>query len=545
MTVKGGVVDGVSGLPVAAAVVTVTGTDRNGKRLRVESESDAAGRFAATLPAGSSRVRASATRDGYRVAYAWNLGSGDFLAASVFIDPPEAGNVTIRLWPTARIVGRVTDSQGGVVVGATVEPYVATHTGLGVRWLRRPGRPARTDDHGVYAIEGLPEGRYVLVVELATQRAGEPTRFFPDTPIAQNAVPVDLSPGQLRQLDVRLFTVPTRTVAGRLTGGREYTSRSVDLYTLGIDGEPLEFSKLTASVDRASRFSFPGIPAGSYRAMVTHFPPRVEGAVYFGGDFVRTQMPIQNSPYAAWTALSDLATWVGQVQFTVDAVTSVDELAIELREGARIRGRVQFDGEPPARDTLPTVPVVVRPADGFDIGLIPEPRLEKDGTFVSSGLPPGQFVVNVLAEIGALTEWAAVKMTVSGRDVLGLPVSLGTSDVDDFTITLSKREASISGSVRDSRGGAAASCRVIVFPAEREQRRAHLAYPAPRRVAMVPVDRSGRFHVTVPPGTYRVGAVTTISSDWMSSQSLNALEGTATTVVARLGETATTSLAIR
>ena len=74
-----------------------------------------------------------------------------FSVATIVLTLPVNAQVT-----TGDITGRVTDTQGRVVPGATV---TATHKGTGA------ARTATTNDAGDYTITQLPPGKYDLSVE--------------------------------------------------------------------------------------------------------------------------------------------------------------------------------------------------------------------------------------------------------------------------------------------------------------------------------------------------------------------------------------------
>lgn len=96
----------------------------------------------------------------------------------IVIPGGEALEQRIEMRPAARIVGRVLDSSGRPVVGATVEPGLAGAAASSGYTLRSsdlptisPRRPiatirpsATTDGHGIFRLEGLDRGRVHLLV---------------------------------------------------------------------------------------------------------------------------------------------------------------------------------------------------------------------------------------------------------------------------------------------------------------------------------------------------------------------------------------------
>jgi hypothetical protein len=245
--------------------------------------------------------------------------------------------------------------------------------------------------------------------------------------------------------------------------------------------------------------------------------------------------------------LPDAPTWVADVPVTVDPQHD-NTVVINLQRGAYISGRVVFDGAKPkpTPDDLVKTAVIVRPADGGGLGtaspvvtVFPQPRIERDGSFRSIGLSPGDYVVNVapISGVGfaSLSDWTTTSITVGGREAIGTGIAVGTADVPDVVVTLSDNPPELIGTVRDARGNAVLGSRVIVFPRARAQRQ-YVVYPAPNLVRQLLVDRSGVCRSKLAPGQYFVVAVLTMPADWMTPDYLQALEARATPVALGIGD---------
>jgi hypothetical protein len=98
------------------------------------------------LPAGTLNVSASKT------GYHYDHRAGVPVQSGGRID-----NVVIALTPTSLITGRVLDPAGDPVSDATVRAAAR-----GERLTSRASRSATTDDRGIYVIDGLAAGNYVL-----------------------------------------------------------------------------------------------------------------------------------------------------------------------------------------------------------------------------------------------------------------------------------------------------------------------------------------------------------------------------------------------
>ena len=137
--ISGVVVD--EGVPVANARVTIEGDGLAG---RMETTTDAAGGFRfEALPEGSYRVWAHETDLVARAVRAPRFGDGPF------------SPVTLTLEPATIVVGRVVDRATGIGVAAavSVEPAVVGDDAP---------RFARTSEDGVFRIEGVPRGRWLV-----------------------------------------------------------------------------------------------------------------------------------------------------------------------------------------------------------------------------------------------------------------------------------------------------------------------------------------------------------------------------------------------
>ena len=165
----------------------------------------------------------------------------------------------------------------------------------------------------------------------------------------------------------------------------------------------------------------------------------------------------------------------GQAPVTVSG-GDVAALAIQLREGAKLAGRVEFVGSaPPLRPPqLQSLTVTLTSVDGRVVGpgrsmmgSTPLPGgLDATGQFKTVGYPPGRYTVTVTGQVPQA--WTLKAVVVAGRDVLTAPLDLAMADVEGAVVTFSDRVGQSGGTVRGVVRGRTAmtTATVFVFPAD-------------------------------------------------------------------------------
>ena len=325
--ISGTVVDAVTRRPVVGAVVTLADLD---DRLNVVPRmvTDARGRFVFRQLKPSKGYFLGARRFGYAYTrYGWTAPEQSLTIADIARIPIADGqwvsNISIPLWRLAAINGRVVDEHGEPVVGVAVRAFSTRRISGQPQLVAGP--IATTDDRGVYRLEDLDPGRYIVAVlsvqstvlgtteeaaitraigELATggiggsrgttvsapgidvdgrhrlvltnfatppppsagQARAYPALFHPASRTAADALPLEITYGDNRTgVDFQLQPVPAVRVSGRLTAPSGPVPGLL-LRLMPAGNERLGFGSeaATTTVDRDGTFTFLNVPEGNY-----------------------------------------------------------------------------------------------------------------------------------------------------------------------------------------------------------------------------------------------------------------------------------------
>ncbi len=512
-------------------------------------------------------------------------------------DGERIGDLMIPIWKNATITGTVTDEAGEPIVEGPVEVLMWTLV-AGRRKLSLTDI-TKTDDRGFYRAASLTPGEYVVVVPstqmsapesvvdlvrqaqaappgapsdylrelasggassaLALGRSGGfrigdlafqsmsglrpagtpgtvpapaadgrlivyPTEYYVAATTAAQATAITVRSGDDRGgVDLQLKLVPTSRVSGTVTGpdgpasvGLSLAPSSDDLWT------DTGFETAATVSDATGRFTFLGVPAGQYLLRVTKAPTA----------------PFRGAPPAAPTGSTLWAT----VPVSVDT-SDVQDVAVTLRTGFRVAGRLAFD-EParqPTPDVVQRVVATFDAADGrpFASPFIGRSPLGGDGQFSSAQLPPGRYYLRVN---NLPAGWALKGAMFEGHDVSDVPLSLDR-DVSGVVVTLTEHPCDLNGRVQGVSGTRDAAATVLVFPTESV---AWIDYGNnPRRLRSLRTDKDGAFQAMgLPAGDYLVIAIADEAAvDWQDPKTLQALVRVATPV--KLAEGETRSLELR
>lgn len=332
-------------------------------------------------------------------------------------------DLTVALFPQAVISGRVVDEDGDPVE-ARVQIYA-------VQWRHgrqrvQPRNGTMSNDLGEYRISSLRPGKYYVCAE-AGFRMGtselpaipgksdirQVRTFFPDATSVDNAAPVQLQTGQnLTGTDIRLRTVPTYHVRGRLAGAR------TSLQGLGVSIAPRD-SGITVfleggNVSRKGTFDLGGVPTGNYALDL----------------------------YEESSDFHMLGTTLVEV-----SGSDVNDVVINVVPAGTLRGRIQVASATPGTSEAPNLGSVRVALQGTNESAYGsgEASAKSDGSFVIENLSPGRYALRVFPTL----DGAYIKsVQLSQQEMLGKELDFSQGVSGALLITLSYGVAEVSGTVQ-------------------------------------------------------------------------------------------------
>jgi len=488
--------------------------------------------------------------------------------------------IRIRIWGFSAVTGSVRDEAGEAVVGVQVRAL--RRSANGKRQVLVPGGSAMTDDRGEYRIDMLQPGEYVVgiqtlqatlpaavvqavaagraagaVGELMSQlsRAGVsgsgnvttsaksigewawssggrtaltvpspandgrlfvyPTTFYPSARTSREAQTIVVRSGEDRSaIDFQLQLAPATIVTGTVIASDgpmaglpiRLVPEDIDDYDGDLRGQE---AAITVS-DANGRFLFAGVTPGSYVLQAQALPTSVVG-------------PANPSMRGQW---ANQALAVGEA--------GIQNMTLTLRNGARVSGRIEFDGARPRPgpevvshlfiQLEPLEANVNRSSSSYMV------NFDGNGAFTIPEVPPGRYLVVFRAyaeDRRGMAGWETKVATLGGRDVSTRPMIV-QGDITNLVMTLTDHNSEVSGTVRDASGKADADASVLVFTAERE------LWPDAttnnRRFRQMRAAENGTFTLRgVLPGEYFIVAIADEDvTDWPDSRAFDALSKIAT-----------------
>jgi hypothetical protein len=576
--IAGQVVDAGTGKPVSAAIVTLAGAGQalqrsgmhgEGFTLKIEVPrvlTGGDGRFHFHgLPAGSFTVLVA--KGGYEQGASGRRRPWGVTRPVVLTDAQRSTDVTILLWKSGAIAGRLFDESGEPAVGVQVRALLKSVVN-GRPKSAAAAEPVLTDDRGHYRFSLAAPGEYMVVasarqvsvpVSIVTEKRAllpptgavrpgganviqvgnafhllgsgtpippppvadrlmiYPPVFHPSALAPAQATVIALASGEERDaVDVQLQPVPTARVSGTVVSPSGFTAGIIlRMMPAGFETVALEQDALAMPADANGTFTFPLVPAGQ-------FSLRFAGPVTSGDTF-------DSRAFVSWT----------NVPITVPAA-DLDGVVVKLRQPLRISGRVDFQGGDPPQITAPR---------GMSMGITLEnieealPRNVGGGAtwdegFTLFGYPGGRYLVRVA---DSPTGWMFKSAVLEGRDVSEEPFDF-QRDVTGLVITFTDRWSGLGGSVQGAGAGAAT---VLVFPTDSQR---WINYGStPRRLKSARATAQGRFSIgSLPPGEYYAIAVPEEqTADWRDPKVLESLSRVATRLTIMDGEHQTIDLSIK
>jgi len=600
----GKVVDGSSGRPVGDVTVVLGTGAVEGAPGRVPPAvaprqviTDASGWFLFhDLPKGRYSIRAFA--QGYLDgAYGQYRPDGGTQSLDLLADDEKRNDVTVRLWRCASITGTILDETDEPIVDKTVRLF--RRTTVAGRARLTPSGSVWTDDRGVYRFGNLAPAAYVVGV-ISTQvtmpsatseayaeqmqrgplsasdtfrslsssgaplplgggyRVGRfifatgssdhasgtsptpvptdesrvfvyPTVYYPAAPVSGQATVVDVASGQDKAgIDLQLRLVPSVRVSGTVVGPdgpvRDF---GVKLFPAGADDisdGALEVA--STATDANGAFTFLGVTSGQYTLKCLRM--------------ARSESPAD--PSAALPAEPTL--WATQPVAVGES--DIAGVSVILRLGARISGRLVFEGppDPPTPDQIVHgAAYSITPLSGAAPPQMTASakQIGADGRFAAIGYPPGRYLINAAMSSGG-PEWLLSSVKVGAKEVSDEGFDVSSGDIPDLVITFSTRTTLLSGTVRNVKGEVDKTATVIVVPADSDAWKQGAVNA--RRLRAARAATNGVYQVSnLPPGDYLIAAVSDETlGDWRDPLVLQTIAAVATRITLGDAETKTQDL---
>jgi hypothetical protein len=177
----------------------------------------------------------------------------------------------------------------------------------------------------------------------------------------------------------------------------------------------------------------------------------------------------------------------------------VDDVLLQLSPGARVSGRVIFEGGAPA--LVAATSVFLDRVDQRPLRLGPA-RPDRAGQFTTTDFPPGKYRLRV----GVIPAgWMFKSAMYEGRDIADEPFDLESADVKGVVVTFTTRGTRLSGAVRSERGRPDPETSVLLYPSRPS---AWTPTVSIFRMRSVRTSATGSYTMTsIPPGEYYLVAI--------------------------------------
>ena len=485
-SVSGTVVSESTGQPLRKARVELSSIGDRSQNPPLGTTTDAGGQFEIDgITPG--RYDLSASRRGY-VSKRYQQENADSPGAELTLSAGQTlKGITFRLEQTAVIDGHVYDEDGDPLQGAAIQ--ILRRTYMNGKRTMTTVNEVMTDDRGAYRMFGIEPGHYYVMASWGMGRMfagpgdqGEPTYapvFYPNADSAERAAPIDLKPGdELPGMDFQL--TPSNTHTYEVSGKAASASGANGIFVTLTSKNPQTqfmtgFMRREATMDANGAFRFADVAPGEYVISATTGLRRLGEA--------------SGPPQSANREIS-----------VVDS--NVTGISLVLSAGTAITGRVTFEGD--AASASGAVAVNLSSDDQIGLGSS-QAQVQSDGAFTITGVPDGQYRLNLFSRCGACFVKA---VTSNGADLSGKPIDVeGGAGPSPLEIVYSSNTADVSGTVATSDNQPGIGALVVVIPNPDAPDRE-------RRYRTATTDQYGRFDVKgVPPGEYTIIALQGMTDD--------------------------------
>ncbi|MBK9167042.1 MAG: carboxypeptidase regulatory-like domain-containing protein [Bryobacterales bacterium] len=314
------------------------------------------------------------------------------------------------------VTGRVSDAITG-------EPVKRAN--VSAMRMNAPGQPAvaATGDDGVYVIKDLEPGTY----QVFAHRQGYVRQPYGSRkPGVFPGGRLELKPGhQATEIDIRV--TPHGVISGRVTdqdGEPVANARVMPMRMATTQGVKRLMPSGNAMTNDLGEYRIFGIAPGSYRVRASPMP----GMMGFGGAAPASDSDEMNVSTFYPSSLD--AAGAVSLSLTPGAELTNVDIRMERRKTVRVRGRIT---NPPARQGR--MMVAMFPDDPMESMDRFFASVDARGRFEVKGLQPGVYRLNAQTAQGGTRLFAEI------------PVSVGSSDVEDVELTLGTG-LTVAGTVR-------------------------------------------------------------------------------------------------
>ncbi len=408
-------------------------------------------------------------------------------------------DLVFHMQPAAVITGKIVDLDGDPMKNVVVSARRVGST------LRGRGHDEATNDLGEFRIADLRAGQYTITanppngIEAARPLEKDNTKehviyaatYYPGTLDKEQAVAVEVHPGDEIPINFGVLTSPAYRVTGTLLGlpGKDMVEIMLSSKDHG--------SEQNQQQGEGGKFEFQNVLPGSYTVTLMVVSGLAAGQPHM--ERMRVAEPIEVTK------------------------ANVDGLRLHPDLGGDVRGKVRMDtGQ---KFDWTQLHVFLTPLDERDSGIAFSGSFElpgfagvnKDGTFELKSVPGGNYQLIVGAGSNNLRDYITKSVSVDGQDVTdsGFVVRPGTV----LDVVMSANGATIEGTVIDSKGKPVAYATVVDIPSVERRTRRDLFERAD-------TDQLGHFSLRgLNSGKYTVLAFDDLQEDTHQPEFLEAYEG--------------------
>lgn len=459
----------------------------------------------------------------------------------IAVDGTNEVRTTIGVVRGAAISGRILYSDGSPVIGAKVQIFIELLTEAYSAGSRDDNMTDTTDDRGVYRLNGLPAGEYIVrVVEPALHgdaskpvesysvqnfdASSELKTYYPNAENAKEAVKVPVFLGQ-EQADINI-TIPDRRLFK--VGGRVIAKSSqTPLADVVLRFEKLDAERLIGYVNNQSKtivtdaqglWSFADLPKGKYLVRAERMPE------YEYKDGAAKLKPNQVK----------LAPYTKEIELDTADLT---DLVIELSTAVKVSGFVSVEGGKPlpGRIFVNAVDETFRNSvnDSFTATENVKNADKLRRPFTLDGFSAGKFYL--LTSAGP--DYYVKSIRSGGTDLLAAPLEIKEGEnIENVEIILSTDTGTITGKINNYKAGE--QLFVILIPINRQGLNALSSIQEAR------VDGNGNFSGKAAPGDYNVFIGTRKNAPNFSrfQEWLEKIRAASPTITIRANQTSSTTL---